>query len=133
MSKKIGVIFMVMILCVGCGSAEKKQQVNESGTVEQQQTGYPTGEVQMMYIMVNENLYTYADLKYADVTESFITDDDRYEYYGDVKKEDNMNMPTKDLEASKISVGAKVYKAKKDDEKILVFFDGTVYHMKLEQ
>ncbi len=68
-------------------------------------TGYPDGELQKEYIFWNGNLYTYDVVLVKNLLE------DAYKI-GEVVKEDTINYPDENLEASHIEVGVAVYTEK---------------------
>ena len=68
-------------------------------------TGYPDGELQKEYIFWNGNLYTYDVVLVKNLPE------DAYKI-GEVVKEDTINYPDENLEASHIEVGVAVYAEK---------------------
>ena len=68
-------------------------------------TGYSDGELQKEYVFWDGNLYTYDALFVK------ILPEDAYKI-GEITKEDSINYPDENLEASHINIGVEVYAEK---------------------
>ncbi|MBQ4068557.1 MAG: hypothetical protein IJC76_04830 [Lachnospiraceae bacterium] len=103
--------------------------VKEETTTEEQQTGYPDGEVQWKYVMYNDILYThdYAVRRHIDESEVF-SKFEGYEKIGTVNI-DNLNMPDEELDASRFEEGATLYAKSGHDSEVYVYSVDTLYRM----
>lgn len=82
-------------------------------------TGYPDGTLQKEYIFWNGKLYTYDTIFVKDLPE------DVYKV-GEITKEDTINYPDEDLEASHVNIGVAVY-AEKSGQYLYVKTSATGY------
>lgn len=96
-----------------------------SGGDTAKETGYPSGEVQHQMLFVDGKLYT-IDSTYNMENKSEPTADselEKMEYIGEVESIDNLNAPSKDFQASRMSIGDKIYID--ENGKIYVKCEGT--------
>ena len=98
MKKKLIMVICCSVLVLSaCGSKKTTDSTNNAVTtkasqsVVEEETGHPSGEVQKMYLYVNDTLYEQKSsmLVYKDKTEADVADYENYKYYGDVNEEDN--------------------------------------------
>lgn len=142
MKKIIMAILVLTIMCVGCTSKsstgdnkkETSETIETSENIEasEGQTGYPEGEVQSMYVYLNSGLYKYTGRSITDAKETYITDKEYYKLYGQVQKEDNKNIPTTELCASRFTKGCNVYTNKENNKEVVIYMEDRVYYLELE-
>lgn len=101
--KSIWIAFLSVMYMLGsilCINQSPDTTSNEEVSI--QPTGYPDGELQWTYIFWEGNLYSNDAIFVKTLPE------DAYQI-GEIEKEDNINYPDENLEASHIDVGVEVY------------------------
>ena len=109
----ISVLLACIIMLTGC-AADGSDGESLSGTVLSP-TGYPSGEIQRQYVMVNGNSYIGA-------VGNKTTLPDGYILYGSIATEQNTELPKNDLEGVHVSVGTEVYYNPDETEKVYCKF-----------
>lgn len=97
---KINIILLTLALCVlcGCGGQNDKEV-----STTQESTGYPGGEVQRQYVMVDGTLYVYDDNGTVDALPA------GYAENGTIEKISNSEIPDENYEASQMETGLTIY------------------------
>ena len=131
-------------LCMACGNSEKEPAgadattttttsetttTTEETTTVEQQTGYPDGEVQQMFVMYEDVLYVYDDAYKRHIDEAEVLSKfEGYEKIGTLNI-DNLNMPDEDLSGSRFEEGATLYAKSGHDSEVFVYSVDTLYRM----
>lgn len=107
-------LLIIIITVISCtaNSVDDPVMSNTSSLSEEKnaaQTGYPKGQVQQIFVFVNETLYISADEAPANALP------DNYIKYGNVQNDDPYNVPSTDLSAAHIEVGSVIYISDSDD------------------
>lgn len=144
-------IGILTLLSTGCGdnasntvaddnpttTKEELTTTQEITTAEnsgnEQPTGYPSGEVQRLYVFYNDKLYVYNDNKLS-LSEDEITQIyEGYEMVGTIQKISNQEMPDEQLEASRCEVGLNVYANQNKTDEILLYYNDNLYTLVCEE
>ena len=89
-------------------------------------TGYPSGEIQRQYVMVNGN-------SYIGTGGNKTTLPDGYILYGSIATEQNVELPKNDLEGVHVSVGTEVYYKPDETEKVYCKFSDVYFCFELSK
>lgn len=136
--KKLIVVTMVIIFTI-CSCAKKENSV-ETGTIkttenstvkadtsDNNETGYPSGNIQRTYVFYNNQLY-----EYNTVCKDVDSEADIQKYYKGYKAIDGKlkiltdKMPNSELEATCISENAKLYTL---DNKVILYSDNRIMEL----
>lgn len=125
------VIFCVCFFYNDKSKDEKKDELKTNEERVEETSGYNTGEVQEMSVLVKGKLYKQnsSTLKYYNKTEADICGYDNYQYYGSVIEENNKNIPDKELYSTRIPKNSKIYVNDNDDKDILIYINTTIYFL----
>lgn len=137
MRKYIIMIGILMLLCAGCGDNPQNSADNNPTTTkeitttensgDEQPTGYPSGEVQRLYVFYNDKLYVYDDNKLSISEDKIAEIYEGYELVGNIQKISNQEMPDEQLEASRCEVGLNVYANENKTDEILLYYNDNLY------
>lgn len=105
-----GIVFWLIILIIVILLLGKKNMEDDTSP-----TGYPEGEIQRQYVMVNGN-------SYIGIGGNKTTLPDGYILYGSIAAEHNVELPKNDLEGVHVSVGTEVYYNPDETEKVYCKF-----------
>ena len=118
--KKGFIAFMIlvqMIALIGCDrlGVQENIQSSDNDVVEaaEGQTGFPAGEIQWRYVMVNGTVYESKPQPVDAIPEG-------YYLIGEVQRTLTSEMPSEDFEGVHIPVGTFVYALEKDSSQILL-------------
>ena len=101
----------------------------EETTTVDQQTGYPDGEVQQMFVMYEDVVYLYDGAYKRHIDENEVLSKfEGYEKIGTVNI-DNINMPDEELDATRFEEGANLYAKSGHDSEVYVYSVDTLYRM----
>lgn len=114
-------VFFLCICMTGCGLiyVDKQEATTAYGNLEGS-TGYASGDIQRSFVYYNGITYVYDDNTMLE------TLPENTEYVGGIIQILTDSMPTKNLEATCLNKGYKVYIAKEDSE-IIYVFNGETY------
>ena len=104
MIKKVMIFLTSMMFLCACGNDESEKM-----------TGYPSGEVQKEYVMVNNVLYCYEGKTQESVKQ---IEEKGYIKVGEISICDNTKIPEANFTAAQIDEGTIIYVREKDEEYI---------------
>ena len=138
-------IGILMLLCAGCGDNAPNSAADNNPTTtkeiitttqeitttensgDEQPTGYPSGEVQRLYVFYNDKLYVYDDNKLSISEDKIAEIYEGYELVGNIQKISNQEMPDEQLEASRCEAGLNVYANENKADEILLYYNDNLY------